>query len=86
MCITTDTSLRPRCHYTASLIERDIRADVALLRIDPTDIFGNDVNFADLSVLELNYDYVPTSQDIVTAVGYPRVGASTITKTQGIVA
>jgi len=68
------------------LIARDVRADVALLRIDDTDIFGKPVNFGDLKVLDIDYDYVPTTQDTVTAVGYPRVGASTITKTQGIIA
>jgi len=86
VCITTDASVRPICHYTASLIARDVRADVALLRIDDTDIFGKPVNFGDLKVLDIDYDYVPTTQDTVTAVGYPRVGASTITKTQGIIA
>lgn len=86
ICITTDSSVRPVCHYTASLIARDVRNDVALLRIDAQDIFGKKVDLASLSVLPVDYDYVPKTQDTVTAVWYPRVWASTITKTQGIIA
>jgi hypothetical protein len=86
ICITVDDTQRPKCHYTASLITRDIRRDVALLRIDPTDIFGKAVNFADMTTIELDFNYVPKSQDTVIAVGYPWVGANTITKTQWVVA
>jgi Trypsin-like peptidase domain len=86
ICITVDDTQRPKCHYTASLIARDIRRDVALLRIDPVDIFGKSVNFADLTTIELDYSYVPKAQDTVVAIWYPWVGANTITKTQWVVA
>ncbi len=86
ICITVDDAQRPKCHYTASLIARDIRRDVALLRIDPVDIFGKSVNYNDLTTIELDYSYVPKAQDTVVAIWYPWVGANTITKTQWVVA
>ena len=86
ICITIDDTQRPKCNYTASLIARDIRRDVALLRIDPVDIFGKSLNFTDLTTMELDYSYVPKAQDTVVAIWYPWVGANTITKTQWVVA
>lgn len=86
ICITVDDTQRPKCDYTASLIARDIRRDVALLRIDPVDIFGKSVNFSDLTAIELNYSYVPRAQDTVVAIWYPWVWSNTITKTQWVVA
>lgn len=86
ICITTTDTQRPKCHYTASLIARDIRRDISLLRIDPLDIFGNTVNFADMKAIDLNYEYVPQAGDVVTAIWYPWVWSNTITKTQWVVA
>lgn len=86
ICITTDDTQRPVCNYTASLIARDIRRDVALLRIDPVDIFGKVVNYNDLTAIELDYSYVPKAQDTVVAIWYPWVWSNTITKTQWVVA
>jgi hypothetical protein len=86
ICITVDDTQRPKCHYTASLIARDIRRDVALLRIDSSDIFGKSVNYSDLTTIELDYGYVPKAQDTVVAIWYPWVWAHTITKTQWVVA
>ena len=39
ICITDNPSLPPKCHYTASVIARDINADIALLPLDSTDKF-----------------------------------------------
>jgi hypothetical protein len=39
ICITDDPTKPPRCHYTASVIDRNPEADIAILRIDETDIF-----------------------------------------------
>lgn len=85
LCVTEDPTLPPQCHYTASVISRDVAKDIALLKIDPTDIFGRIVNYSSLNVLPLDYDYLPRSGDGVTALGYPWVGANTITETQWIV-
>jgi len=68
VCITTTDTQRPKCHYTASLIARDIRRDISLLRIDPVDIFGNVVDFAAMTSIDLDYSYVPKAGDTVTAV------------------
>ena len=86
VCLTQDFSQRPDCHFTASLVARDITRDIALLRIDPIDIFGKSVKFSEFTVLSLADEYVPTPQDEVVAVGYPWIGADTITQTVGVVA
>ncbi len=83
--MTDNPSLPPRCHYTASVIDRDADADIAVLQLDATDIFGKKVDFSALSTLAIDMNYVPQSGDTVVARGYPWVGANTITETQGIV-
>lgn len=85
VCLTDNPMLPPRCHYTASVISRNLTKDIALLQIDPTDIFGRAVNFSSFTVLSPDYSYIPNSGDAVIARGYPWVGANTITETQGIV-
>lgn len=85
ICMTDDPALPPKCYYTASVIDRDINADIAVLKLDTTDIFWKSVNFSTLSTLPMNTEYIPESGDTVTAHGYPWVWANTITKTQGIV-
>jgi len=85
ICMTDNPALPPKCHYTASVVSRDPDLDIAILQIDSTDIFGSKVDFASLSTLPINMDYVPKSGDTVLARGYPWVGANTITETQGIV-
>jgi hypothetical protein len=83
--MTEDPALPPQCHYTASVVSRDADADVAILQIAPTDIFGKNVDFSKFSTLPINMDYSPASGDTVVARGYPWVGANTITETKGIV-
>jgi len=85
ICLTEDATLPPKCHYTASVIARDPQKDIALLQIDPRDIFGNAVNFSSFTTLPIDYSYIPNTGDSVMARGYPWVGANTITETQGIV-
>ena len=85
ICLTEDSSLPPKCHYTASVLARDPEKDIALLQIDAIDIFGNSVNFSSFSVLPTDYSYIPSAGHPVVARGYPWVGANTITETQGIV-
>lgn len=85
ICMTDNPSLPPRCYYTASVVSRDADADVAILQLDTTDIFGKKVDFNALSTLTMDMEYVPQSGDTVVARGYPWVGANTITETQGIV-
>lgn len=86
ICVSVAQTERPKCIYTASLVTRDIERDIAVLRLDPTDIFGNPVVMSQFTPIPLATEYVPTSQDPVIAIGYPRVGADTITQTAGVVA
>lgn len=86
VCLSKDFKKRPECHYTASLIQRDVSKDIALLRINDTDIFEKQVDFSEFEVLELDVSYDPTPQDSVVAVWYPWIGADTITQTVGVVA
>ncbi len=85
ICMTDNPMLPPKCYYTASVVSRDADADVAVLQIDSTDIFGKRVDFNTLSTLTMDLSYVPQSGDVVTARGYPWIGANTITETQGII-
>lgn len=85
ICLTDDPSVPPRCHYTASVIARDIDRDIALLQLDSLDIFGRPVSFSSFATLPIDYSYIPNAGDSVIARGYPWVGANTITETQGIV-
>ena len=71
MCLTVTQGSRPVCTYTASLIARDVERDIALLRVDTTDIFGKSVQLSQFPALPLAFEYVPTSQDKVVAIGYP---------------
>lgn len=86
VCVTVNQSERPKCTYTASLVTRDIERDIAILRVDPTDIFWKPVSMDQFTALPLAFDYIPTSQDEVVAIWYPWVGADTITETVGVVA
>ncbi len=86
VCMTVTQGSRPVCTYTASLVARDVERDIALLRLDTTDIFEKPTNLAQFPALPLAYSYVPTSQDPVVAIGYPWIGADTITETVGVVA
>ncbi|MFA5917053.1 MAG: serine protease [Candidatus Gracilibacteria bacterium] len=85
ICITKKLSEKPSCDYTASLITRDDKLDISILRIDPIDIYGNKVDYTKFKTIDIDYDYEPKNQDETVAVGYPRIGADTISETKGIV-
>jgi len=68
ICVSNSVSTRPDCHYTASLVARDVEKDIALLRLDNTDIFGNTVDTDSFATLSLDYEYVPVSQEAVVAI------------------
>jgi len=86
ICMSLSTNSRPVCNWTASLIAKDAQKDIALLRIDPVDINGDQVNYSTFRVLSLDYDYIPQPQDTTLAIGYPWIGVDTITQTVGVVA
>lgn len=85
VCVTKVEKERPRCDYTASLIARDDTMDVSVLQIDPVDIYGNKVDYAAFKTIDIDFSYTPTVQDEAILIGYPWVGADTITQTKGIV-
>lgn len=85
VCVTKEISKRPSCDYTASLIDRDEKMDIAILRIDPIDIYGKKVDYTKFQYAPLDYEYVPKVQDTVVVVWYPWIGADTITETKGII-
>jgi len=68
ICISSSISSRPDCKYTASLIIKDENKDIALLRIDTTDIDGNSVDYTKFTPLSINFDYVPKAQDTTLAI------------------
>lgn len=85
ICITKKLSEKPSCDYTASLITRDDKLDISILRIDPIDIYGNKVDYTKFKTIDIDYDYEPKNQDETVAVWYPRIWADTISETKWIV-
>ena len=85
ICITKDLNQKPVCDYTASLIARDDKLDISILKIDPTDIYGNKVDYSKFKSIDIDFDYVPKNQDETFAVWYPWIGADTISETKWIV-
>lgn len=85
VCVTQKIKEKPVCNYTATLIARDQTMDVALLKIDPTDIFGNPVDYSKFKTIDIDFNYSPQTQDEVITIGYPWIGSDTITETKGIV-
>ncbi len=57
ICLVNEINNKTDCNYTATLIEQSNSLWVTILKIDNKDIFGNDVDFAKLSFLELDYNY-----------------------------
>lgn len=86
VCVSYSISTRPVCSYTASLITQDSDRDIALLRIDSTDINGNKVDYSLFTPLMIDDNYIPSAQDKTVAIWYPSVWAETITQTVGVVA
>ncbi|MBU0637019.1 MAG: serine protease [Patescibacteria group bacterium] len=85
ICLTKEKGKRPVCDYTATLINRDDKLDVALLKIDPIDINGQKVDYSQFLTIEPDFNYVPKTQDEAVLIGYPWIGADTISETKGII-
>jgi S1-C subfamily serine protease len=56
-----------------------------MLKIDPVDIYGNPVDYSKFSTIDIDFSYEPKNQDETIAIGYPWIGADTISETKGIV-
>ncbi len=85
VCITKNISQKPVCDYTASLIARDDKLDISLLKIDEIDIYGNKVDYTKFKTIDIDFDYTPKNQDETIAIWYPWVWADTISETKWIV-
>lgn len=85
VCITKEISKKPVCDYTASLINRDDKLDISILKIDPLDIYWNKVDYSKFKTIDVDYSYEPKAQDETIAIWYPWIWADTISETKGIV-
>lgn len=81
ICITFNVAEEPVCKYTARLITHNKDLDIALLKINSKDIYGNSV--PTLKYLSYKSDAAPKEQTRLQVVGYPGSGGETITITQG---
>lgn len=85
VCITKNISQKPVCDYTASLIARDDKLDISMLKIDEIDIYGNKVDYTKFKTIDIDFEYTPKNQDETIAIWYPWVWADTISETKWIV-
>ncbi|MBI4975583.1 serine protease [Candidatus Peregrinibacteria bacterium] len=84
ICLTKSNDVdNPVCEFTASLIARDSAKDIALLKINGTDVRGNSLVFN----FNLSYEnaYLPDVGSSLTVIGYPGIGGKTVTYTSGVV-
>lgn len=81
VCITFDVQKEPVCQYTARLVAYDKDMDIALLKINETDVFGN--RLSDLKFLNYHNNAAPKEQKEIRVAGYPGSGGKTITITKG---
>ncbi|MBI5422223.1 trypsin-like peptidase domain-containing protein [Candidatus Peregrinibacteria bacterium] len=81
VCITFDAKEEPVCTFTASLVALDKDLDIALLKINDLDVFGNSVS--GLKTLNPKNSSAPKEQDKIQIMGYPASGGETITLSQG---
>lgn len=82
ICVTVSRDIRPDCRYTAHVLATDSVKDVSILRIDATDVFGEPTDFLKFGTLAMaSEDELPVNQAAVTAIGYPWIGADTLSET-----
>lgn len=81
ICITLDIQKEPVCKYTASLIASDKDMDIALLKINNKDVFGQAL--PSLKFLNYKTTAAPKEQTEIRVAGYPGSGGNTITMTKG---
>ena len=81
VCITFDVQKKPVCKYTAQLIANDKTLDIALLKINSKDVFGQPIG--DLQYLDYQTNATPQEGSTVQIIGYPGSGGETVTITKG---
>lgn len=82
VCLPQNTVDEPDCSFSAKLIAKDKDLDVALLQIEAIPGLSSQTTFP---YLPLNQTDTTNVNDQVTAIGYPDIGGSTVTSTQGII-
>lgn len=82
ICLTKEINQEPVCKYTADLIASNEKLDVALLKINNISGLSNKENFP---YLNLSSTDSASTNDEITALGYPSIGGGTITITKGII-
>ena len=82
VCLPTTMVDEPDCSYTAKLVAKDKNLDIALLQIENIPGLSSQTVFP---YLELSASDTANVNDPVTAIGYPDIGGSTVTTTQGII-
>jgi len=82
VCLPANTVDEPDCSYMAKLIAKNKDLDVALLQIENIPGLASNTSYP---FLELSQIDTANVNDPVTAIGYPDIGGSTATTTQGIV-
>lgn len=84
VAFTTDPGLAPQRRYFADIVAVDPLLDLAVVKI-ARDLFGNDITSdeLDLPVVELGDSSGVKVGDHLNIIGYPAIGAETITFTEG---
>ena len=84
ICLTVSNNpTEPVCEFTASLVASHPDIDLAILKMDRTDVSGRSIDLD----FYLPYDNsgAPEVGDELTVLGYPDTGGRTITFTRGVV-
>lgn len=82
ICLPDDMVREPDCSYTAKVIAKNEDLDVALLQIQAIPDLSSKSSFPYLNLAQTDN---ANTNDPITAIGYPGIGGSTVTTTQGIV-
>lgn len=81
VCTVTDTQTKPDCLYTASLVAKEKSTDMAILKINKTDVLGNTI--PDFKFLSYLNNPLPQISDKIEITGFPGIGGETLTTTEG---
>lgn len=81
VCTVTDTQEKPDCLFTASLVAKEKSTDMAVIKINPTDVLGNSI--PEFRFLNYKDKVLPAISDKIEITGFPGIGGETLTNTEG---
>ncbi|MFH1012855.1 MAG: trypsin-like peptidase domain-containing protein, partial [Candidatus Peregrinibacteria bacterium] len=81
VCVTFEMEKEPLCQYTAKLVAYDKELDLAILKMNPTDVFGEALPA--LKTIDYSQPATPKEEHMVQVIGYPASGGETITINKG---